>query len=564
MEWVKLSRWMVDVDQHHELAVDAGVVLNKAELNVRVSRWVAWLQCREGQRWAVYHQDIYEYLAILLALWHLQRTACVPGDNQAGNIEKLRAVVDGFAGEFPTQNSYSSSDELPVTGLLPEAINWHPLNTDYPALEIYTSGSSGEPQAIVKTIGQLESEASALDKWQVANSGSVVISTVSHQHLYGMTFRLFWPMSAGKLFERTVCQYGESVIQLAKIYERFCLVSSPALLARMNKALAWHEVASGCEYILSSAAPLPLIASQCAEHLLKAPVREIYGSSETGAIAWREQLYGECWQTLPGVELRSLKKGGLQVQSTHLIEAVVLPDKIEFTELNRFKLLGRIDRIAKVEGKRVSLNAVERCLKNNSMITDIKALILHRKRTEVAVVIELTAEGRQWLRRAGRKAVIRSFKTQLAAYFEAVTLPRRWRFPYRMPYNQQGKLPLDNLNALFVSEPQKWPLLLSEKLNETVELECFIPADTEYFDGHFAEHPILPGVVQVHWAEAFGRQHYSIEGRFIRLEVIKFQQVITPEMVVLLLLDYSPEKQKLSFKYMSSKGVHSSGRICFE
>ena len=99
MEWVKLSRWMVDVDQHHGLAVDAGVVFSKAELNVRVSRWVAWFQCRDGQRWAVYHRDIYEYLAILLALWHLQRTACVPGDNQTGNIEKLRAEVDGFAGE---------------------------------------------------------------------------------------------------------------------------------------------------------------------------------------------------------------------------------------------------------------------------------------------------------------------------------------------------------------------------------------------------------------------------------------------------------------------------------
>lgn len=567
MERVTLSRWMSDVEKEHRLAVDAGVFFSKAQLEIKVARWLNWLEKQEGQRWAVYHSDIYEFLAILLALWTLKRTACVPGDNQQGNVENLQSHVDGFTGEFPTMDCFYHSDDLPVDALSCMESCWPVLDADYSALEIYTSGSSGDPQAIVKTISQLEQEASALSDWQDGDTDAVVIATVSHQHLYGMTFRLFWPLSAGKLFERNFCQYGETVVQLARFYDAFCLISSPALLARMNKALAWDDVAPHCRYVLSSAAALSFQACQSAGRLLNAPVREIYGSSETGAIAWREQAVTDFWQALPGVRLSSSAGSTLQVSSPYLLEDVTLADKVEFDNYQRFQLLGRVDRIVKVEGKRVSLDAIEKCLLKNVYIASAKALVLQRKRTEVAIVVELTAEGRFWLRDSGRKAAVKQFKSELTAYFEAVVLPRRWRFPIQMPFNSQGKLPLNNLRALFSSEPQKWPLLMSEvKTGEAdlgMELECFIPADTEYFDGHFASHPILPGVVQVHWAQAFGQHYFAIEGRFVRLEVVKFQQVITPEMTVTLTLTYSPDKQKLNFKFASSKGVHSSGRICF-
>jgi len=111
----------------------------------------------------------------------------------------------------------------------------------------------------------------------------------------------------------------------------------------------------------------------------------------------------------------------------------------------------------------------------------------------------------------------------------------------------------------------KWPdILRIDQQALQLTIQCRIPGELAYFDGHFAESPVLPGIVQVHWAEAFGRKYLPLQGRFVRLEQVKFQQVITPEMIVDLQLSYDTEKQKLSFSFDSEHGGHSSGRICFE
>ena len=97
----------------------------------------------------------------------------------------------------------------------------------------------------------------------------------------------------------------------------------------------------------------------------------------------------------------------------------------------------------------------------------------------------------------------------------------------------------------------------------SLTLVCRIPTELIYFDGHFDQSPILPGIVQVHWAEAFGRHYFPISGKFTQLEQVKFQQVIKPETEITLQLNYETGKNKLSFSYSSHQGGHSSGRICF-
>ena len=143
-------------------------------------------------------------------------------------------------------------------------------------------------------------------------------------------------------------------------------------------------------------------------------------------------------------------------------------------------------------------------------------------------------------------------------------LPRRWRFLSSLPYNAQGKLSMERLTSLFDNQDVKWPVELRQtNTDNQLQLTFYIPKELIYFEGHFDQHPILPGITQTHWAQHFGRQHFTIAGHFTRLEVIKFQSVILPESEVTLTLSYNPETQKLAFQYLSDKGVHSSGRICF-
>ena len=199
------------------------------------------------------------------------------------------------------------------------------------------------------------------------------------------------------------------------------------------------------------------------------------------------------------------------------------------------------------------------------MIKNARALTLERKRVETVVVIQLSEVGERQLSHNGRKPLLKIFKELLREHFEAVVLPRRWRFVEQMPYNSQGKLPMDVLQAMFVKESVKWPKIAYEHLvNEKAEIQCYIQNELIYFDGHFDNNPVLPGIVQVHWAEAFGRRLFAFSGRFKSLEVVKFQKVIVPGLTVTVTLKYNDVSDKLLFQYESDKGVHSSGRICFE
>lgn len=566
-----LSGWL-NTAPEGVIAYDADGPLSKSDLERRVAFWLRALPAGNGQRWAVYHKDSAEFLAILLALWQLGCTACIPGDNLPATRERLHQRVQGFVSDFsdehvnygdvPESDSGSDSDVSEEAGF-----DWITRDNGFPALEIYTSGSTGEPKAIGKTFAQLDSELAALEMLWPVDHDAVIISTVTHQHFYGLIFRLLWPLVRGQSFETEQWQYTEDVYSRALRYSSFALVSTPSHLGRMNTSVAWADVAGRCRSVLSSAAPLRRQDSLSVAQLLKAPVREIYGSSETGAIAWRVQSDSsdEAWQGLPGMLLSQTDDSLLIVAAMQLAEpSLEMSDRIEFVADGRFHLLGRVDRIVKVEGKRVSLAEVEREVQRSPCIAVAKALVITRKRTELALVLELTEAGRRTLAMIGKPKLVRQLRQHLENCFEPVLLPRRWRFVEQLPYNSQGKLPMDRLQALFDQAEVKWPELLSQSVdNNMAEMVFRIPAELIYFDGHFAENPILPGIAQVHWAEHYGRRLLNVEGRFNRLEAVKFQQVIFPELTISLALEYHVEAQKLMFRFFSDKGIHSSGRICF-
>lgn len=576
-----LTQWL-NSKPDHLVATTSGKQKTSYDFMFRIQLWMQVIGKHKGTRWAVYHDDAYEFLAIVFALWQLQRVACIPGDNRSSTVDRLGEQVDGFIGEFP--NKTISIEEYQSIQI-ESSISWiEPFSND-PALEIYTSGSTGDPKPITKQFYQLERELEALELLWPSHPGSVVISTVSHQHLYGMTFRLFWPLSSGRCFEQTICKYPEDILNQANCYSSFCLISSPSHLSRMNPTLDWEKVSGRCLYTVSSAAWLSKEDSLAASKVLGSQVKEIYGSSETGAIAWREQTQRDlpcAWQALPTVNLSTSDDGCLKVNSPYQLstDGFTLADRVAFDGEHQFTLLGRADRVAKVEGKRISLDAIEHeLLRNKKTVKGVKVITLNRKRVETAVVMQLTEQGRVLLNNDGRKIMISHFKKELMKYFDAVVIPRRWRFVKELPYNPQGKIPLQSLRQLFERHPEKkvnkvkgrnvksliQPKVLNQSSNgHELKITCYIPKELKYFNGHFEKNAILPGIVQVHWAEDFGRQFLAVKGCFIRLEVIKFMRVIIPATTLIITLKYDNKKNKLTFSFDSDQGPHSSGRICFE
>jgi len=88
-----------------------------------------------------------------------------------------------------------------------------------------------------------------------------------------------------------------------------------------------------------------------------------------------------------------------------------------------------------------------------------------------------------------------------------------------------------------------------------------VPASLLWFRGHFEQHPILPGVVQLAWAISFAQEHFDFDPAVSRIAGLKFSRVILPEAELRLDLDWSADDRALGFRFSERDSTCSSGRF---
>jgi acyl-coenzyme A synthetase/AMP-(fatty) acid ligase len=134
------------------------------------------------------------------------------------------------------------------------------------------------------------------------------------------------------------------------------LVTTPAhLRACVEESVRLPAVAG----LLSATMPLAADLARQAEQRWSAPVHEIYGCTEGGALALRRAALGEDWRVREGMRLR--RTGGeTWVEGGHLSQPLRVPDRVKVLSETQFKLLGRPEDMAKIAGKRASIEALNR------------------------------------------------------------------------------------------------------------------------------------------------------------------------------------------------------------
>lgn len=506
--------------------------------------------------YALYDNDTYRFAVALFALLSEGCTVYLPGVNHNAAVEALAELSAQFIGDFPVETCWEvrpgekpmEQKELVLGG----------------EIVVFTSGSTGAPKAIRKRLDQIDNELLELENSFGSEIGdSRILSTVSHQHLYGLLFSLLWPLCAGRPFWRRAFIDPVLLARYAARYDSTCWVMSPGHLHRLNADMPWDELRGTVKVIFSSGGPLQAFAALEVADGLEIYPWEILGSSETGGIARRQQRRaGDPWQALPQVELGLTSENTLKVRSPFLPDDqwYETSDQAQFDSNNLFHLGKRTDRIVKLEGKRISLPEVEVELESNPWIAEAHVTTVERHRKIVAAVATLTPEGEQALTLDGQSDFNRALRRSLASRLPALAVPRAWRIVARLPRNTQGKIERQGLKRLFAS--QRLPAVLSEKRAQNkCCLRIWVDRGNPYFEGHFPQGAVLPGVTQIMWAESLARDYLGLEGSFEGMKTIKFKEIVRPNTILTLDLEFDEVKKCLQFRFGSDKGECSQGRL---
>lgn len=540
-------------------------------------------------RWLCHSDDALASAITLLALARAKGCAVMAPNAQSETLRRLAhgvcgALVDpdiAVVGVARVIDPLARLQRSVANPAVPEGI---PAAT--PIAEFQTSGTTGVGKSVPKERSHLEREVAVLEALFGSRIGpdASVFATVSPQHIYGLLFRVLWPIAAQRPFQAGSLRLPQELIPRMAERGACVLVTTPSFLNRMVEHPDFRALASTCRAVFSSGAPLERSVSDAVADQLGAPPIEILGSTETGGIAYREgqEERGGEWKAFPEVLVERDREGRLAVVSPFVSVGetrgdgrrhFVTGDLCELRSADgRFVLHGRGDRVVKIAGKRLALPAMEAELLAHPWVGEVALLTLDQGReSRVHAVIVPSQEGRVAMQGEGRALLREALVEHAAKHFDRVVLPRAWRFVAALPRDAQGKLPASALRALF--RPRVEPALLSEQRDAQRLLRRLrVPEDLAFLDGHFPGQPMVPGVATISWVVAAAntllepRAAESADSpASLVFEVLKFPSPLVPGQI----FDLSVEVESASgggagrvrFRLYDEERVFASGRF---
>lgn len=515
----------------------------------------ARLRAHKVRAAALWFDDAARFASALLAAWLAGAEVYLPPNLAEENRRWAEAGGAVWLSDVPevSDGLWLYDGEAEQAAAPAEALEWPRENVLY----LKTSGSSGEAKVETKTRAQMLAEAAALaerlpESWR----GLAAVGSVSPQHLYGLTFRVFVSLAAGWAIGRRQCVYPELLLADSR---RECVwIASPALLNRLGEGRDWARLRQNVRGIISAGGMLPEPTAALLQEKLGFAPHDVYGSTETGVIALRQ---GGAWELLPAVEASVNEENIFQVASPWSGGVRQTADAVRL-DGRRLELLGRQDRIIKLEDKRVSLAQLEHDLLAHDWVADAHCA-RHPQHGRIAAWAALSAEGIAALREQGRAAVVQTLKQHLDKTQDTAALPRYWRFAAALPRNPQAKIREQDFQTAFTvpqTAPQ-WALLHENAETREYAFEGVVPLDLAYFGGHFADFPLVPGVIEVQWAMDLAAR-FDWGGKPVQhIENLKYQHFVRPHDTVQLTLWHDAAKNKIHFAIRQGDTPCASGRV---
>ena len=369
------------------------------------------------------------------------------------------ALGGGLSAAFGTHGLAVSSVLTPLTVATTFLVEGRIRRRRF-SVAFHTSGSTSQPKTIVKTFESLAKEVAFHRERLKIKPGTVFLSTIEPDHMYGTLWRVMLPSAAGCPVDPEIILSPESLIAKMNTAEKVFFVTTPSFLKRFCAYAEQYDVPRNCVEITTSGALLDAETSAAVKRVFGVAPLEIFGSTETGGVAWRRQDESAApydWTVFDPVKVRVDAEGRLVVRSPFSFQRdFVMGDGVELAPDGRhFKLLGRRDRLVKIAEQRVSLPEMEEKMKQLDGIDDVALVALEGEKGSYLGAVVVLATTRDAASSETPGAKILALRKRLIPLFPKGTVPKRYRFVSELPRNAQGKVQASALRDLLAHDVDK-------------------------------------------------------------------------------------------------------------
>jgi 4-coumarate--CoA ligase (photoactive yellow protein activation family) len=285
-----------------------------------------------------------------------------------------------------------------------------------------TSGSTGSPKRVVHLRATLEAE---VDEILGSVLGGVapdarILSCVPPRHIYGF----LWSVLLSDRTGRTAVEFHRSA---GEALFRYC---RPGDLV-IGTPFTWERAAGqGCRLPagvtgVTSAGPSTAATWAAGRHLGLDHFVEIYGSTETGGLGWRE-----AWDAPFQLSAR-FDRCGERLARRSSGEDVPLQDRLVWRPDGTFNVAGRRDSVVQVAGTNVSVEEVTRVLRGVEGVAN--AAVRFDGSRILALVVPTPGAG-------SLDALEDALRARVARDLAAPARPDRFSFAAEIPRTEIGKV----------------------------------------------------------------------------------------------------------------------------
>jgi acyl-coenzyme A synthetase/AMP-(fatty) acid ligase len=528
----------------------------------------------KSDKWLLNCDDCWHFLTVFTSLLQCKKEVMLSANISPAYLDEIRDYAPFMTDQdIKGENIFNISELLqfePETTLqsAPE------INADETSIIMFTSGSTGKPKAVRQRLTEFEADNRyVLSQWGGEFLKRKLCSTVNQHHIYGLLFSILLPFTAAVPFRRKRIEFPEEFEVLNDT--EYMIITVPAFLKRAVEIEAGQSEETVSKLNLKSPWIFTsggLLAQETAKKTSEVfgfwPV-EIYGSTETSGIAYRQSFNGHVWTPFDNASLSKNSDGCLIIRSPYIKDPAGFEtaDMAEIFIDGRFLLKGRADSVVKIEEKRISLPEIESRILQSDFAADACVIAMNGKRQYLAAALVFNGKGRERFSNLEKNETNKFFREYLKQYFENTVIPKKWRYVESLPVDSQGKKKKEDIILLFSDTNDLAAELLT--LNHTVKqktdisltVEFAIPDTSPYFDGHFPGFPILPAVAQTEIVLRFASQYLETSVIVSEINRLKFTKLIRP--FTPLLLNLEKKDKTISFKMSSpdERTIYSLGSL---